>query len=247
LRSGTFQRDAESDFAATGIYDGAPDGEPPYTRCPDCKAIVNPEHADVGDDQRQNAIQLHRLTCCSVLTALTEWYHTCLLAIVPTLPMCKVIGAARRICQQSAAWCAAQDDDADQHALPPFFTPAAMHTCQPYIDHMLSPSLLCKRSDAQQVAAMHRVHALYLRFDPATDALPDLPAAESFGALPWNLVRPTDAPESDPTDTSLFWSYVDQIPLPVPHPASGGDEREAEAPPGVCGARRSSRTRLAPA
>jgi hypothetical protein len=73
---------------------------------------VNPEHVDVGDDQRQNAIQLHRLTCCSVLTALTEWYHTCLLAIVPTLPMCRVVGSpdASANSRQPGVL---QDDDAD--------------------------------------------------------------------------------------------------------------------------------------
>lgn len=46
------------------------------------------------------------------------------------------------------------------------------------------------RSDAKQVATAHRVHALYLEFDPTRDAVPDLPAAESFGNRPWS---PADA------------------------------------------------------
>lgn len=54
-------------------------------------------------------------------------------------------------------------------------------------------------SDANQVAAAHSVHALYLKFDPTRDAVPDLPASESFGHSP---VRPADAVVNWPWKTT---------------------------------------------
>jgi hypothetical protein len=95
------------------------------------------------------------------------------------------------------------------NALPPFFTPAAY--MQTYIDHMLSPSapLFQRRRTASCCYAPCPCTVPAL---DATDALPDLPAAGSTDLISWSLVRPTDAPESDPTDTSLFWSYSDQNP-----------------------------------
>jgi hypothetical protein len=146
--------ETRSDFAA-GIYDGAPDGAALHS-VPRLQAVVNPE-CRRRDDQRQNAIQLHRLTCCSVLTV-TEWYHTCLLAIVLCPCACRWSGR-RRICQQSAAWCAARDDDADDTPYRRSLRPQCIHANHTLI--ICSPlRLLCKRSDAQQVAAMHRVHAV---------------------------------------------------------------------------------------
>jgi hypothetical protein len=103
---------------------------------------VNPEHVrGVGDDQRQNAIQLHRLTCCSVLTALIMVSHLSASHRAHSAHVQSGLSPTH-LPTVGRAWCAAQDDDADEHALPPFLRPpAAMHTCQPYIDHMLSPSL----------------------------------------------------------------------------------------------------------
>lgn len=80
---------------------------------------------------------------------------------------------------------------------PRFFTPAAMHACQPYADHALSPLRLRKRSDSKQVATPHarRVHALYLQFYPATDVVFDLPTAEFFTAPPQKVARPANTPD----------------------------------------------------
>ena len=78
-----------------------------------------------------------------------------------------------------------------------------MQACQPYVEHVLTPSRLCKHSDKEQVANAHRVHSLYLMFDPADDDLQDLPAAATFGALPWTVVQPSGAPS--PACTSSPW------------------------------------------
>lgn len=62
-------------------------------------------------DHRQDAITMHKLTCCHPCTPVMDWYHACMLAIVPTLQMCQIVGTARRMRQQSKAWNAAQDAD----------------------------------------------------------------------------------------------------------------------------------------
>lgn len=121
------------------------ENRPTHACCPDCVAVVNPEHVEIGDDQRQNAVQLRILMCCKPLTAATKWYHAYMLSIVPTLPKCKVVGAARYMRQQSDAWRAEYNEDANE----PSFTPTAMLVCQPSVKYVLS----AKSSDAKQVAA----------------------------------------------------------------------------------------------
>jgi endonuclease/exonuclease/phosphatase family metal-dependent hydrolase len=234
LRSGTLPRDAGTEFEATGMCDSE---EPPYTRCPDCDCVINPEHAGTNVDQRQDALTMHRLTCCEPASQINDWYHACMLTIVPTEPMCAAIASARNLRHMSDVWAAAQDPGEDPHTRDQFLTPLVLRPCQPYMDLMLSPSAHCKRSDAQQIAAAHQVHSIYLEFDPTTGTMDGLPTPASFGPLPWKLVRPANTPDPDPADTPLFWSYLDQKPLPVPHPAHGGDGRDAEAPPGVGGGR----------
>lgn len=142
--SGTFHRHAELGLRAHRRLKGAPDGEPTYTRCPDCAAIVNAAHAT----SETTSANEHRVIPCRI-------------SVHPRLCLCA--NSASIMC----------------------FHPRASAT---------SPT------PWKLIAAAHRVHAPHLQFDHSSDAVSDLPAADSLDTWPWSLVRPANAPKSDPAD-----------------------------------------------
>jgi hypothetical protein len=154
----------------------------------------------------QNAIQLHRLTCCGA-DCLTEWYHTCLLCIVPTLPMCKGGQLPTHLYQQSGEpgvlhRMMMPTNTPYRRSLRPQLCIHANHTliiCSPLRSCLAKASCF-----TMHTVSMHCIYASTLR----PDALPDLPAG-SFGIPCQIWVRPTDAPGQTPLtppSSGLLWT-----------------------------------------
>jgi hypothetical protein len=128
------------------------------------------------------------------------------------------------------AWCAAQDDDADtpyRRSLRPQLCIHANHTliiCSPLRS---SASALTRN----EVAAMPPCPCAIACFD-----LRRMPCLTYLHRVLWNalesacaLQMPLGQTPLTPPSSGPPWT---KYPPPVPHPASGGDERDEAAPPG---------------
>ena len=188
IRSGQFLRDSQHE--ALPAHDEHTDPalrEPPHTRCPDCDELVNDEHA--GDEsKRQYRILLHRVTACAPMLAVTQWYHDAAVRICPTVEMALALARARRAAT-SRSW------ETD---------------CLPFLDHILSPLELCRRSDTAQQRSMVKATRLFLT--TVQDTLAALPDPATFGDIPVIVLDQSTGetlrPAGDDVIDDNFWAAL---------------------------------------
>jgi hypothetical protein len=155
---------------------------------------------------------LHRITSCSAVADLVNWYHDVAVRIAPTASLAATIIAARTTEQLWAA-----QENASWEA-----------QCLPFLRHVLSPSSACPPSGGAAQRRMLDATRLFLTAVPCEFA--GLPAAASFGDVPVFDFWPAGADLSSLTPgvvDASFWNEVERHLPPVPRVVPG---LEAEAP-----------------
>jgi hypothetical protein len=190
---------------------GMPGAGSEHPDCPDCGCSVIPADGSLVDSACSFRMVLHRVTSCASCAAVCRWYHEVALRLVPTVGMARAIVGAR---SASTLWRAGD-------------VAAWERSCLPFLEHLLSPSVLCPPDDPSTL--QHMLVATRLFLTTVDAAASTLPAAGSFGPEPVLTFLPAGVVGGHGVtfaDVS-YWDTVSRYLPPVPRGQPG---HEAEAP-----------------
>ena len=210
LRSGRFHRDPVS----PPDHDDAP---PPCVACPDCACVVSCESVAFAPAARALRMALHRVTSCTAVRAVFDWYRDVAVRLSPGLPMAlALVGAAR--CE--GLWAAGCDAAWERAALP-------------FLRHLLDPTAVCRAQDLVQRRRMLDATALFLAHTDASAAPGVLPVPADFGGLPLVSLAPyahvTIRPVGATIDDAFWRALADSLPFSVLPALASAPGHEAEA------------------